>query len=415
MSKGEVIQLEFSAMGHDGQALGRHKGKVVFVPFGIPGEVVRARITEDRKRWSRGELLAVLEPSPQRVDPPCPFFGTCGGCHWQHIDYDAQLAYKRHVLGDQLSRVGHIDDPPVQPTLGMEEPWFYRNHVQFALTKQGQIGLQAARSHDVVPIDRCLLLHPTLDELHAALDVEWPELRRLSLRAGINTGEQMVIMQTDEEAPELKVDMPVSCLLWLGDGTELVLVGQDYYCETLRERPFCISASSFFQVNTAQTEELLAVVERFLDPEADDVLLDVYCGVGTIGLSMLEQVGRVIGIEEHPAAIRDAADNAGAAPTVTLIEGQAETVLPQLDEKVTLAVIDPPREGSKPQVLDALLRLAPRRLVYVSCNPSTLARDAARIAEGGYELVEVQPVDMFPQTYHVESVSLFVAGKQSGR
>jgi 23S rRNA (uracil1939-C5)-methyltransferase len=393
-----------------GQALGRHKGKVVFVPFAVPGETVRAHIIEDRKRWSRATLLGMLEPSPQRVDPPCPYFGECGGCHWQHIAYGAQLAYKRQILVDQLRRVGHIDDPPVLPALGMAEPWFYRNHVQFALTERGQIGFQAARSHDVVPVEHCLLLHPLLDDLHAALDVDWPELRRLLLRAGLNTGEQMVIMETGEdEPPELEVDIPLSCVLRLGDSTELILIGQGFYHEALRERPFRVSAGSFFQVNTAQAEKMLDVVQRYLDPGADDTLLDVYCGVGTIGLSVQERVGRVIGVEEHPTAIQDAEANAGDVDTVTLIEGQAETVLPRLDERVTLAVIDPPRQGNKPQVLDALLRLAPRRLVYVSCNPSTLARDAVQLVQGGYGLVEVQPVDMFPQTHHVESVSLFVA------
>jgi 23S rRNA (uracil1939-C5)-methyltransferase len=312
MSRGEVIQLELNAMGRDGQALGRHEGKVVFVPFGVPGDAVRVRVVEDRRRWSRGELLRVLSPSPRRVEPPCPYFGRCGGCHWQHVDYQEQLAYKRQALVEQLQRAGQIDDPPVLPALGMEEPWFYRNHGQFALTEHGQIGLQAARSHDVVPIEQCLLLHPLLDDLHAALDVDWPELRRLSLRAGINTGEQMVIVETDEdEPPELEVDMPLSCVLRQRDGTDLVLVGRDFYHETLHERPFRVSAGSFFQVNTAQAEELLHVVERYLDPGTDDVLLDVYCGVGTFGLSMQDRVARVIGIEEHPAAIGDAEANAG--------------------------------------------------------------------------------------------------------
>jgi 23S rRNA (uracil1939-C5)-methyltransferase len=197
-------------------------------------------------------------------------------------------------------------------------------------------------------------------------------------------------------------------VLRLRDGSDLVLVGEGYYREALRDRLFRVSAGSFFQVNTTQTEEMLDIVERAVEPEAEDILLDVYCGVGTIGLSMQDKVGHVIGLEEHPAAVYDAEANADHLDAVTLIEGRAETILPRLDERVTKAVVDPPRQGCQPQVIDALLGLAPRRLVYVSCNPSTLARDAALFVKGGYELVEVQPVDMFPQTHHVESVSLLV-------
>ena len=408
MSKMNVIELELNGIGSQGQSVGRHRGKVVFVPRALPGEVVRVRIVEDRKRWARGELLGVLDPSRDRIDPPCPYYGACGGCHWQHASYAAQLAYKQQVVADQLRRTGHVSDPPVLPVRGMQEPWAYRNHAQFTLTGSGKLGFQAARSHNTVPVDRCLLLHPLLDELHAALDVDWLGLRRLSLRAGIHTGEQMVVLETvDDEIPELAVDTPLSCVLSLQDGTDLALIGQNVYHEALRERIFCISASSFFQVNTVQAETMLDIVETYLALEAEDVLLDVYCGVGTFGLSLRDQVARVIGIEEHPAAIRDAQSNAGDDDRVTLVEGKAETIMSRLDAGVTKAVIDPPRQGCKPQVIDALVRLAPQRIVYVSCNPSTLARDAALLVQRGYRLVEVQPVDVFPQTYHVEVLSLW--------
>ncbi len=408
VAKTETIELTLDAMSHEGHALGRHEDKVVFVPLGISGEVVRVRVVEERKRWSRAELIRVLERSPERVEPPCPYFGTCGGCHWQHIDGEAQLRYKRQIAVDQLVRLAHIERPPVMPALGMEDPWRYRNHVQFVVDASGQLGLRAARSHDVVPIDRCILLHPLLDELHAAMDIAWPELRRLLLRAGIHTGEQMVILETaGDEMPGLDVDMPLSCILRRRDGTDIALIGQETYHETVRERVFRISAGSFFQVNTLQTEVVLDVVERYLEPEAVDVLLDLYCGVGTFGLSLRDEVAGVIGIEEHPQAIDDAWANAERADHVTLIEGRAEDLLPLLDERVTKAIIDPPRRGCRPQVIDALVRLAPRRIAYVSCNPSTLARDAGPLVQGGYRLVEVQPVDMFPQTYHVETVSLW--------
>ncbi|MFN2231389.1 MAG: class I SAM-dependent RNA methyltransferase [Anaerolineae bacterium] len=417
MKQGDVIELELDAINHLGQALGRYEGKVVFVPYALPGERARVRIVEDRKRWARGELLDLLETSPHRVKAPCPYYGTCGGCQYQHVDAATQLAYKRETVVDQLHRAGLPGPLPVRDvrgTRGMDEPWAYRNHVQFTLGEEGELGFQGARSHEVVPIARCLLLHPLLDEMHQMLDVQWPELSRLSLRAGTRTGEQMVIFEpAGGEMPELEVDVPLSCVLRLPDGRHVPLIGSEVLHERLRERVFRISAGSFFQVNTVQAERLLDAVETYLDPEADDVLLDVYCGVGTFGLSLLDGangVGRVIGVEESPSAVEDAWANAtttgSAGPeAVTLIEGRAEEVVPTLDEPVSKVVIDPPREGCTPALLDALVDLAPQRIAYVSCNPATLGRDLAHLVAAGYRLREVQPVDMFPQTYHIESVS----------
>jgi 23S rRNA (uracil1939-C5)-methyltransferase len=269
------------------------------------------------------------------------------------------------------------------------------------------LGFQAARSHRIVPVERCLLLHPFLDEMHAMLDVDWPELRRVSLRAGIHTGEQMVILEPQgDEMPELEIDVPLSCVLRQTDGVDIPLIGHAVYHEALRGRVFQVSASSFFQVNTRQAEAVLDIVERYLDPDPADTLLDIYCGVGAIGLSMCARVGRLIAIEEHPAAVRDAGINAEGEDAVTLIEGRAEAIVPQLEGAVDAVVVDPPRQGCKPEVLQALVRRAPRRIVYVSCNPATLARDVAVLTGAGYCLAEVQPVDMFPQTYHIETVSL---------
>ena len=408
MNQGDVIELELDAIGHLGQALGRHEGKVVFVPYTLPGERARVRMVEDRKRWARGEVLELLRASPHRVAPPCPYYGACGGCQYQHVEAATQLAYKREIVVDQLRRAGLAGPLPVREVIGMEEPWGDRNHVQFTLSETGELGFQGARSHEVVPVARCLLLHPLLDELHTLLDVQWPELSRVSLRAGIRTGEQMIILEpSGDEIPELEVDVPLSCVLRLPDGRHLPLIGGDVLHERLRDRTFRILAGSFFQVNTVQAEVLLDRVEAYLDLQPDDLLLDIYCGVGTFGLSLLDRVDRLIGIEEGASAIDDAWANAsgGTPGRVTLIEDRAERIVPLLDEPVTKVVIDPPREGCAPALLDALLALAPQRIAYVSCNPSTLGRDLARLVRAGYRLREVQPVDVFPQTYHVESVS----------
>ena len=410
------FELYLTAMAHGGEAIGRHEGKVIFVPYAIPGEEVLVEIVEERRRYARARLVEVLLPSPHRVKPPCLHFGRCGGCHWQHIAYRAQLDYKRQILCDQLARIGGLPEAPVRPTIPSPSPWHYRNHIQFSVAEDGRLGFLAARSHRVVPIEECHILHPLLEEPLVALDLALPGLRRLSLRAGVNTGEQMVIFETaDDEPPALEVDMPISCVLLLSDGTPVNLVGSNYIFEEVAGRRFRISAASFFQVNTPVTERLIELVASYLDLMGGEVLLDAYCGVGTFGLSLAERVGQVIGIEENPFAVADADFNAGELENVTLIEGRVEDVLPDLDERIDVAILDPPRGGCEPEALQALSELAPSRIVYVSCDPATLARDVKRLSETGYVLVEAQPIDMFPQTYHLESVALLGrADRESG-
>jgi len=404
------FKLHLTDVAHGGDTLGRHEGKVVFVPYAMPGEEVLVEIVEDKGRYARAELVEILSPSPHRVEPPCPHFGPgkCGGCQWQHIAYQAQLDFKAAVVGDQLARLGRLPEIPVKPTIPSVSPWHYRNHVQFTVDDDGRLGFVATDGRRVEPIEVCYLLHPLLEELFAALDLELPGLVRLSLRAGVNTGHQMIIFETrDDEPPALESDLPVSCVLLLSDGTPVNLIGSNHITEEVAGRRFRISAASFFQVNTAAAEELVGVVGEYLAPAGDEVLLDAYCGVGTFALSLADKVGQVIGLEEAASAVEDARLNAGGLASVEFIEGSVEAVLPQLDRRIDLAVLDPPRQGCKPEALTALIELAPRRVVYVSCDPATLARDARKLAEGGYHLVEVQPVDMFPQTYHVESVALF--------
>ncbi|MDH4136715.1 MAG: TRAM domain-containing protein, partial [Anaerolineae bacterium] len=301
-------------MAHGGAALGRHEGKVVFVPYAIPGEKVWVEIVEDKGRYARGRLVDVLSPSTQRVLPPCPHFGShaaaavgCGGCHWQHIAYEAQLEFKQRIVQDQLERIGRFESVLVKPTIGNTEPWCYRNHVQFALDEHGRLGFIGAESQRVVPIGECYIMHPLLDEVFGALDLEMPELKRLSLRCGVNTGQQMVVFETHEDEPfELEVDLPVSCVFLLSDGRTATLIGQEYISEILAGREYRISANSFFQVNTPQAEELVHLVRDYLAPTGSEVLLDAYCGVGVFGLSLAGEVGQLIGVEESPSAVADA-------------------------------------------------------------------------------------------------------------
>jgi len=410
MSEADVVELELTALGHGGSALGRHQGRVIFVPYAIPGETVRAEIIEARTRWARARLLEVLVPSPHRVDPPCPYFGPdeCGGCHFQHIAYEAQAEFKGQVLADQLARVGGLHGVDVAEIIAAAEPWSYRNHVQFSVTPAGRLGFLTADTHHVVAVDECLLLDPLLDDLWAALDMKWPQLRRLSLRCGSATGDLMAVFELDHyEDFDIEVDFPVSCVILLADGEAVVLMGDPHLVDHVAGRDYCISAGSFFQVNTAGAEVLVALVRDYLAPAAGETLLDLYCGVGLFGLSLADQVGRVVGVEADPSAAADFRCNAQGLDHVTLLEGKVHAALAHLDEPVDSVVLDPPRSGAGERVVSEIARLAPRRIVYVSCDPATLARDARRLVDSGYQPAQVQPVDLFPQTYHVESVALF--------
>ncbi len=400
------IRLQLTDMAHGGQALGRYEGKVVFVPYALPGEEVAVEVVRDRGRYAEARLLEVLRSSPERVEPRCPHFGACGGCQWQHATYRAQLRFKEGSLRDQLRRIGGIEEPPVLPALGMEEPWSYRNHVQFHLDEAGHLGFMAALSHEVVPIEVCYIIHPLIAEVFHSLDLALPDLRRLSIRVSTSRGQKLLILEMAQDMiPALEVDEPLSCVLFLADGTLLTLVGDSYLVEEVRGRAFRVSASSFFQVNTAQLERMIEVVREYASPLGGETLLDGYSGVGTFGLSLADQAGQVIGVEEDESAFLDAQFNAQGTPHTTFVQGPMEGVLSSL-KGVDLAILDPPRQGCSGEALAALLKLAPARIVYVSCDPATLARDVKRLGEGGYRLLKVQPVDLFPQTYHIESVSL---------
>lgn len=406
----EIVEVQLTAMAHGGSALGRHEGQVLFVPYAIPGETVRAEIVEAHAHWAQASLVDVLVPSPHRVEPPCPYFGPgkCGGCQFQHIAYEAQAELKRQVLIDQLARVGGLHQATVEEIMGAEDPWSYRNHTEFHLTPDGKLGFLTADSHSVYPVESCLILDPLLEELWAALDVEWPQLRRLSLRCGSATGDRMAIFELDQyEDFDIDVDFPVSCVVLLADGEAVVLMGNPYLIESAAGRDYRVSAASFFQVNTAGADVLVQAVADFLAPTDLETLVDLYCGVGLFGLSLAGSVGRVVGVESAPSAAADFRHNAQGLSHVELLEGTVEESLPRLAEPVDALVLDPPRAGAGRAVVAEIARLAPARIAYVSCDPATLARDARLLTEAGYQLRAVQPVDMFPQTYHVESVALF--------
>ena len=261
-------------------------------------------------------------------------------------------------------------------------------------------------------MDECLVLHPLLSDLYAALDLDLDGLLRLSLRAGTATGDLMLIFETEDDLPPaLEIDLPVSCVLLLSDGVHVNLIGNNHITEIVADHTYRISAPSFFQVNTPQAAQLVHLVMGYLDLQGGETVLDAYCGVGLFTTHLAERAGLVVGVELAPAAVADLLENTAGLDNVEVIEGPVEAVLPDLDIPLDAAVVDPPRAGVDRFALDALVARRPARLVYVSCDPATLARDAKRLIRAGYRLVEVQPVDMFPQTYHIESVALFVSSE----
>ena len=406
----QTLDLELTAMAHGGTALGRHEGRVIFVPYAIPGERVRVELVEEHQRWARARLVEILRPSPHRVKPPCPYFGQdkCGGCQWQHIDYEEQLRLKAEVMTDQLLRIGGLEVAVEEP-IGAEEPWSYRNHMQFYVTEDGHLGFLTADSRDVIPVEECYIIEPLLDDLWMALDMYWPQLYRLTLRGGAATGDLMAVFELDHyEDFDIEVDFPVSCVLLLADGETAVLMGEPHFREEVAGREYRISAASPFQVNSGGAEALVGLVREFLAPGGDETLLDVYSGVGLFGLALAGEVGRVIAVEEDAGAAADFEHNARDLANVELRRGEIPDALAGIQEPVRLLVIDPPRAGAGQSVLQEIVRLAPERIAYVSADPASLARDARHLVDGGYRLERLQPVDLFPQTFHIGSVALFV-------
>ena len=408
-----MVQKEFdvipSACVYGGDALARlPDGRAVFIPFALPGETCRIRLIEDKERFARAELIEVLSPSPLRIVPRCPHFKDCGGCHYQHINYLEQLNIKRTILIDQLERVGKLSDPPVKETIASPESWNYRNHIQFQITETGQPGFSRHRSNHIVPIHECHLPEESLNEIWPALDLEYiPGLDRISLRTGEEGQDILVVLETSDPQPmEFSVDLPLSAVLQ-GPGGEIILSGDDFTVIPIRDFPFVVSAGSFFQVNTKMAEILIDYLLDILPLDKDTVLLDVYCGVGLFSVFLAPLVKRLIGIESHPAAAEDFMYNLSGLDNVELYDAPAEDVLSKLDIDPDIILLDPPRAGISVTVLDSVVSMSPDTVVYISCDPATLARDAARFLKQSYELVDSTPIDMFPQTYHIESVNIF--------
>jgi 23S rRNA (uracil1939-C5)-methyltransferase len=458
--RGEILSLTIDDLAFGGEGVGRADGYVVFVPGGLPGDRLRVRLMQVRSRFGRGAIESVEEPSPQRVEAPCPYFGRCGGCRLQHVVYGAQLAFKSKQVADALQRLGGLHGVELRPIIGADETFGYRNKMEFTVARprgpaphrgplpSGEresivVGLHEADRYDsVLDIERCLLQSDRMNALLTEARAFFAErgltvyeqdtgeglLRFLMLREGKHTGELMTNVVTSapavsELAPlaeRLAVRVPGTTSVVMNVNPkkasvavgveEHLLGGRDHIREGVGGLTFQVSANSFFQTNTRQAERLFEMVVDSAGLTGGETVLDLYSGTGAISLLLARRCRWVYGIEVAPAAVDDAGVNAAAnsITNCTFLCGEVRFVLPSLIAKgVTAEVVvaDPPRAGFHPKALHALMTLGARRIVYVSCNPTTLARDLGELVRGGYRLEWVQPVDMFPHTPHIEAVA----------
>lgn len=421
----EKVTLTIDRLGIHGEGIGSLSGFTLFVDGALPGETVKAAVYDVRKNFARARVLEILKTSPHRVKAPCPVFGRCGGCQIMHLDYGQQLETKRARVADALQRIGKIDTE-VLPCVPSPMPFSYRNKIQLPY-KDSHLGLYAFNSHDLVEIERCYIHCPlgeqAFQHVKAILAKSPPEnLRHVVIKTAVHTNQVLVILVTNGEpniaplAQEIKASMPeikgVVQNINNAPGNVILgkinrtLAGEPCIYDTICGLTFKVSPASFFQVNPAQAENLYRKAIELCDLKGTETVLDAYCGVGTLSLLLAQKAQKVIGVESVSDAIKDAEDNArqnkiaNAEFTCALAEEFISTL-----SHIDAAVINPPRKGCDPLFLNELIKLNPSRLVYVSCDPATLARDLS-LLKTNYSIAAVQPFDMFPQTVHVETVVL---------
>ena len=385
----ETATLTLDRFGTLGDTVAEFEGREINVFGGIPGERVVCRIVRYRRRRKAvvsGIVTDVLEPSPHRIAPPCPYFGPCSGCQWQHIDYAHQLDLKREAVRQAVDEYDSLRGTEMGETMPSEEVLGYRNHARFTVRRSGSLGFVNRITRRFVKIDECLLMAPGINKLLARLQGRSGATSQLSIRYGVNSGEWLI-------QPRLSINEV---------GLE---AGQSHYTERLLGRSFRIGSPSFFQVNTAQAERLIRLIKERLRLRGRETVVDAYAGVGTFAVLLAEHAEKMIAVEESDAAVADARVNTAGIDNVEIVLGKVEDVIDELDISADAVVLDPPRAGCQAQVLEAVARWRPGRVCYVSCDPSSLARDLDIMARSGFAVESIEPVDMFPQTYHVECVA----------
>ncbi|NHZ70332.1 MAG: methyltransferase [Proteobacteria bacterium] len=400
------MELHPHDMAHGGEAVARHDGKAYFIPGAMPGEVVEATVVEDKGSWARTALVEIIASSPERRDPPCPHAEACGGCQWQFATEQEQRRWKRSTVVGQLSHLGKLVDPLVHETVVPGSDLGYRNRMDFHIV-DGRPALYRSRSNDLVPLDQCLLMVPQLQNLFTRLG-DLSGVEKLTLRSGTETGDLVAII--DGTVPEQAESWGAAIVHREGNRLEPIL-GDGDLTEIVDGVTFRVPPDGFFQNNTPGAEALVHLVRDALEIEEGDTLLDGYCGVGLFGATLGREAARVVGLDSTRSAVDYARQNLGAAGVDhRLITGSFTKDIEKIDEYWDVAVVDPPRKGLGLRGIEAVTAAMPRRIAYVACDPASLARDTRTLAEFGYDFVEATPVDLFPQTYHIEIVARFDRG-----
>lgn len=402
-----VNQIVIEKMVFGGEGMGHlPDGRAVFVPYVIPGEEVKIEIVTEKKHFSRAKLVEIVKPSKDRVIPVCPYFGVCGGCHYQQLSYSGQITVKREILIDQFRRFAGIDISELLQVFSADSSLDYRNKIQLHITNEGRLGYQMAHAKTIVPVDECHLTVGDFQDLLEILDFEENSaVERVSCRWD-SSGELLILLDSESVIPpEMEIDMGAS-IVHRSPAGEIVLAGDNCQLFEVLEKSFSVSASSFFQANTSQAEKMANYLLENLPISNKTILADLYCGVGLFSKFFAPNVKLCIGIESSPSAVADYAVNLDEFENVKVFEGLTEKIFPFLDEQPDVVILDPPRAGLNVKVTDALGESNANCIAYVSCDPSTLVRDIKRLQKHGFQIKSLALFDQFPQTYHIESICI---------
>ncbi|MDN3505408.1 MAG: 23S rRNA (uracil(1939)-C(5))-methyltransferase RlmD [Rhabdochlamydiaceae bacterium] len=427
-SQGMDLTLDIERLGINGEGVAHHNKMTIFVEGALPDEKVIATITETRRTFQRAKIKKILIPSDYRVDPICPLFGTCGGCQIMHLSYEMQLLQKQKRVKDAFERIGKLNNITVHPTHPSPSQFEYRNKIALPLTKHLQLGLYKKGSHDIIPVDHCYI-HTPLGEKAFSLVAKLirekglKEIKHVIIRTAIKSNQLLIVLVTHKSlTPRLSSEVKslydemdeIKGIIHnenSGHGNRIMgkkfttIIGEGEIEDEICSLRFKVSPSSFFQVNPLQAELLYQKAIELAEFSGSETLLDAYCGVGTLALIASPFVKKVIGVECVAPAIADAKQNAklNNINNVSFFADHAEDFIKK-QKNLDIAFINPPRKGCDKSFLDSIIALSPKKLIYISCDPATLARDLRILEDGGYQIHEAHPFDMFPQTSHVECV-----------
>jgi 23S rRNA (uracil1939-C5)-methyltransferase len=406
--KNEQFVINFEKHSYGGDSIGHTPdGRAIFAPYVLPGETAIVKPYFVKKRFIKASLVSIEKKANNRIEPVCPYFSICGGCHYQNLAYENQLLLKQDIVMEQLKRIGGLSNPPVKPIIASENQFNYRNSIQFHVNENGELGFQASGGREIVPVSECHLPKDGIIQLWKTLDLDsFPGLQRVQFREGVENDLMMVLESEDSQTlPEMELDIPVS-VIHLSPGGTIVMAGDDHLVYEVNQRLFRVSSTSFFQVNIGQAEKMVAKVISLFKGKGKN-LLELYCGVGLFTAFLAPFFEEIVAVEESESACEDFAINLDEYENISLYMGPVENIVSQLEFQPDCVLVDPPRSGLDLKVFDSIKKLNISYLVYVSCDTATFARDTKRLISEGFDLEEVTPLDMFPQTYHIEQIALF--------